>query len=331
MARAAKLWRRKGRGGWWATIGGKQVCLGDDHAEATRELHRLKAAVKPPPPSKVVVAQLVDQYLEWVEPRVRPKTYRAYSTYLQSWVLSAGRVVADAIRESHVHGWLDAHANWGQSSRHIALGILRAWASWCETHGYRIRSEIAKVKKPPMARRRPPNPGALDATLAAILTPEFRDFATVLLDIGCRPGELRTLEASGIDWEASTAWVSGKTGRRLVGLTTRAVDILRRWAAKHPAGPVLRNSRGQPWGERAIDAQFRRRSRAAGKGACVAYHLRHAFWGRAVRAGVDSLLIAKQLGHANTAMLSKHYADVQPEMIRDAAERASQPSNGKPQ
>jgi integrase len=37
----------------------------------------------------------------------------------------------------------------------------------------------------------------------------------------------------------------------------------------------------------------------------------------------DSLIVAKQLGHANTAMLAKTYAHIEPEMIRDAAERAS--------
>lgn len=323
MPRPSSVWKRKGRDGWWTTIGGRQVCLGDDHAQAERELHRLKGSAVPLPPTRATVAGLVDQYLEWVEPRVKPGTYDRYRGYLQSWVTGAGQVAVAGLTVDHVYRWLGANA-WGQSSQWLALSILRLWAAWCDDRGYSVSVVVRKAKKPKMRRRDAPAPGALEATIGAVVMPDFADFAAVLLDVGCRPGELASLEAAGIDWERATAWVSGKTGRRLVGLTVAALAILRRHATRHPTGAVFRNSRGEPWTSKAIGAQFRRSRVRAGVGGVVAYHTRHAFWGRAHKAGLSDIVVAKQMGHSDLSMLAKHYADVEPEMLRDAAEKASQ-------
>ncbi len=160
-----------------------------------------------------------------------------------------------------------------------------------------------------------------------ILSRSFRDFATVLLDCGCRPGELRTLEADRIDWDRSSAIVQGKTGWRPISLTARSLDVLRRWAEKYPTGPVLRNSRGTPWTAAAVQHQFRRCSIRAGH-RVIPYQARHDYWSRAHKAGVSDLVIAKQLGHRDLKMLVDVYAHVDMDMTRDAVERAA--SSGIP-
>jgi integrase/recombinase XerC len=322
MPRPPKLWRRKGRPGWYATLDGRQVNLGDSRAEAEREFHRRKALQQSVPPSKATIGRLVAGYLAWAEPRVKPKTFANYRSYLQSWVNSAGSLQAHRLKPAHVQGWLDAH-EWNGSTTHLALTILRLWAAWCDERGHDLSPAVRKVKKPPMGRRPAVSAEDLQAVLAAIVQPQFRDYATVLLDVGCRPGELSSLDAASIDWATSTATVRGKTGPRLVGLTPRALEILRRQAILHPAGPVFLNSRGNPWTKESIDSQFARACRRAGIKGIVSYHARHAFWARANKAGLSDIVIAKQLGHANLNMLARHYAAVDPEMLRDAARKAS--------
>jgi integrase len=328
VPRPPKIWRRKDRRGWWATIAGKQVCLGDDRAAAEREWHRRRASALTVPPGRATVAELIDGYLEWVEPRVKPGTYENYRGYLQSWILLVGRLAASSLTIDHVERWVNGQA-WSQSSRNLALGILRGWARWCDDRGYALLPIVRKVKRPAVLRRKPPAPGALDLVLGAIRSPQFRDFVQVMLDVGCRPGEAASLSAAGIDWEASTAWVTGKTGRRLVGLSTRALAVLERLATQHPTGPLLRNRNGDPWQSEAVCQQFwracERVRKATGRDvrAVVAYHLRHAFWGRAHKAGLDSIVVARQMGHTDLSMLAKFYAEVEPEMLRDVAQKAS--------
>lgn len=66
----------------------------------------------------------------------------------------------------------------------------------------------------------------------------------------------------------------------------------------------------------AISPRFRsgRRARISGTNcsiryrACAAYQTRHTFATLALMAGVNPAYIARQLGHANTAMLFKHYS-----------------------
>src|SRR4029077_11136430 len=105
---------------------------------------------------------------------------------------------------------------WNSSTRCSVVGVLKAWGLWLEREGYAEVSPFRHLRRPPMQSRKPPPPGALEATIAA-LTGAAHDFAVVLYDTGCRPGELISLEAPRIDPERSTALVAGKGGRRLVG------------------------------------------------------------------------------------------------------------------
>jgi integrase len=57
------------------------------------------------------------------------------------------------------------------------------------------------------------------------------------------------------------------------------------------------------------------------------YQFRHDFWGRAVKAGVDSVVIAKQMGHTDLDMLVKHYAHVDTSQTKTAVELALPPSD----
>lgn len=317
MGRPGKIWRRNDRPSWYATINGRQVNLGTDHAEAVREYHRLRARAAPPS-GRATTAESVDRYLEHAEPQVEPTTFTLYRYYLQSWCDHAGGIRATAIEPRHVQGWMERHPGWNSSTRHLAITVVKLWSRWAMDP-----DPLRRVKRPKMGRRQPPQPGALEAVLAAFPSQQARDIGVVLYETGCRPGEIRTLEASGVAWERSTAIVRGKTGPRLIGLSPRALDVLRRNAALHPTGPVLRSTRGVPWTGAAIHGQFRRAARRLGVGAVHAYHCRHAFWARAIKAGADSLGVAKQLGHSSLNMLDKHYAHTDHEIMRSIAARAS--------
>jgi integrase len=327
MGRAGKPWQRSDRPGWFATIRGKQMFLAFEYPEAMREFHRLLAFEEPSKnPSKMSTQLLVDRYLSWAKPRLAVATWDRYRSLLQEWVDAYGRTRAVELRPYHVTRWLETHPTWGDSSRHLATAVVKLWAAWCLLEGYLDVDRLRGVKSPATARRAPAPEGDIDRLLAAVDNPEFRDFLTVLIDTGCRPGEIRSLEASRVSLERSVAEVRGKRGPRLIGLTKRTVAILARLCARWPDGPVLRAPSGEPWAETTLKRYFDVASDRADIARMVPYHVRHDLWRRWTLAGIDSVVIALQLGHRDLKMLLTTYAHPDAAQLAAAAEAGCSPA-----
>jgi integrase len=322
MPRPAKLWRKTGRAGWWATIAGKQVCFGEDRKEAEVAFHRAKARAGPiRRGARVRVDVAVDRYIDEARERISPKTLAGYRESLQAWIDHHGNMACDALTAEHLKAWLKNPA-WNRSTRRTRGGAVKSWAKWCVREKILDADPFVSIRLPGVDRRKPPAPGELDAILAAA-NAEFRDFLTVCVEVGCRPGEARTLTAARIDVVRSTAMVTGKTGERLVGLSGKALAVLVPLMAKYPEGPVLRTGRGNPWSENAYQRRMREIRGRLGLGPVVVYHARHAYWARATKAGVGDIAVAKQLGHSDLRMLAKVYSEADHQIMAEAARKAS--------
>ena len=73
---------------------------------------------------------------------------------------------------------------------------------------------------------------------------------------------------------------SGKTGRpRVIHLNDTALAMVRSYMALYPTDPLLRNSRGKPWTDYAINCAVRKARLKAGLGdnLAVAYAVRHQY------------------------------------------------------
>ena len=327
MPRPAKLWRRANRPGWWATIGKRKVCLGEDREAAMREYHRLKAAGRPVARSRLTVEALVHLYLEDAVTRLQENTWDTYEQHLRQWVKFAGSKIASELRPYDVKDYLASQVDdegkprWNNTTKHLAVSKIRTWMLWCVEMGYVESDPIAKAKRPKMEDRAIAPPGATEAFLSKYTKPEINDIATVLYDTGARPGELRALTAATIDWESATAVVTnGKTGPHTITIPARSLAILRRLAIDNPEGPIFRNSKGTPWSKNNLVKRFWRSG-------LTSYQFRHAIWSRARKASVDSIEVARQLGHKDLQMLMERYAHADTEQIREAIEAASTINN----
>jgi integrase len=322
MPRKAAIWARKGRRGFYATISGKQAFLGLDRKEAEREFHRLKASGKPVERSRLSVAVLVDLYLDHAKTEVKASTWANYRGYLQWWVDFAGTRVASGLRPLDVTAWFRTKPGWNPSTRKLATEIVRRWARWCNRQGYLDTDVLSGTRAPRGLPRAAAQATDIERFLAAITCPLLRDITTVLLDTGARPGEITSLTADQIDWEASTALVMGKTGPRAISLTSRSANRLAILAKLYPTGPLFRNRAGRIWTKSYLNDRFRRVCAKAGV-KVIPYAFRHAFWYRAVKAGVDSVVVARQLGHKDLKMLVERYAHVDASQTKEAVERAA--------
>lgn len=337
MGRTPKVWPRKGRG-FWTTIRGEQIPLGHDLKLAKRELARLLADRAPPTLGRYTSPKLIDIYLEACAKRVEKdelsaQTLEAYRYKLESFARYARRIRPEDLRPLHADEWLEQQ-RWNPTTAALAIRVLKAWSRWCARKGFLDVDRLGLADSPQPLTRDAANPADLLKMEAAIKCPHFLDFYRCLYDIGCRPGELGTLEADRVGWDTATAIVRGKTGPRMVGLTSRVLEILRRAALVNPTGPALRSPLGCQWRKYLIGYHWGRWRAVAGvPDTVVAYSLRHDLWRRWHEAGVSDVVISKQLGHTLKGVPHLHllvstyaHADAQ-HLARAAQDSAAHASN----
>jgi integrase len=92
-------------------------------------------------------------------------------------------------------------------------------------------------------------------------------------------------------------------------------------------GLLFRSWNGGPFSRQAFVMKFTRLSGYVGR-KVTAYSLRHSFASRALASGESDAIVAALLGHANTAMIHKHYSHLSEfgRQLREAAERIGKAS-----
>lgn len=315
MARNPKPWHRSGRG-WYVQLDGKQVALGKDKTEAFKLFRKLIREPRQRRVSSASFFAICDEFLEWNQKHRAPRTYEFYQQRLQSFGEFLKKRLPNAspedIKPLHVIQWVNEHPGWGSTTqRQFITGVQRC-LNWAEKMGYISRSPLRGIEKPPAkVRDKVILPTEYQAMLDATDDQAFKDVLTIAWETGCRPFELRTVEARHVDL-ANSRWIfppqeaKGKRKPRIVYLPKQALAITRRLLDVNPEGPLLRNVDGNPWTPFAINCRFTRFKRKLGVRYCL-YHFRHSFATRMLEAGLDALTVALLLGHSNPAMLASTY------------------------
>jgi integrase len=157
--------------------------------------------------------------------------------------------------------------------------------------------------------------------------PDFRTLAQAALVTGARYGELAALRVADFNPDSGTVHVrtskSGK-GRHIV-LNDEGAALFKSLAAGKPGDArLLVKADGSPWGKShqarpMADACDRAMIRPA-----VSVHiLRHTWASLAVMAGAPLMVVARNLGHADTRMVERHYGHLAPSYIADAIRAAA--------
>ena len=161
--------------------------------------------------------------------------------------------------------------------------------------------------------------------------PEFRPLVQAALQTGCRYSELARLEVADFNPEAGRSRSArAKSGKaRHVVLTDEGVLFFQqthcraRWERDH--------ARAGKAGRGGLPINFARWLQACHAGedqpADQFPRPRHTWASHAVMNGVPLLVVAKNLGHADTRMVEKHYGHLAPSYIADAI-RAGAPKFG---
>jgi integrase len=285
-----------------------------------------------PKPDKLQVRVLCDLFLEHSKTNHANDTYVNYKHFLQSFCDSYGTMLAADIKPFHVSRWLDAHPKWNGGRRHGIIAVRSAF-SWADKEGVLSPTPLRKLKAERANRRtRILTPAEVGEITGAIRDEAFRQFMKAMLQTGCRPSEVARVTAKNVDldagiWRLDQHKTAKKTHKpRIIYLTQEMVDLSKQLMEKHPEGPLFQCPRGKNGFTRQnIRCRFRRlRAKLPHLKHFVAYNCRASYATHALMNGVGVAQVAELLGHADTTMVSRHYAYLaeQTKYMRDAALKA---------
>ncbi|RQZ24060.1 site-specific integrase [Burkholderia sp. Bp9017] len=146
---------------------------------------------------------------------------------------------------------------------------------------------------------------------------DLRRLVTAMLLTGARPGELANVNAQHFDREQGTLALDGKTGYRVVTLSSAALAFFAEQAkGKIGNAPLLATAYGQRWNKDSWKKPFKEAvSTAELPPTVVMYSLRHTAISEMIASGMDSFKVARMAG-TSTAMIDKHYGHLRHDKMR---------------
>ncbi len=333
MPRPQKIWYWKARKEWCVKIDGIRHRLGPDKKAAQDKFHELmlsrpKKTVRPD-----TAVAILDQFLAWNDANRKPRTQEIYLRFLQPFAKSIGTIRADEVKTHHVQQFIDTLTS--DTVKNMAWRAINRAFNWAIRQELMGRNPATNAEKPASRTR---EDYVTEAEYRIIMEHSkdqpFRDLLTVAWECGARPQELFTVEAGNVELDkARWHFQKGKKGiRRFVYLTEAAEEITKRLMEEHPAGPLFRNTRGQPWDRHAVKCRFERLKGKVGRQVSL-YLFRHSQITRQLAAGVDSHFVAALSGHRDSRMIDHVYGHAKDDWqlmrdkLRGSGTGASPPSS----
>ena len=166
--------------------------------------------------------------------------------------------------------------------------------------------------------------------LANACAPDLRKLIQAALLTGARFGELVALRVQDVNIRTKQVFVAeSKSGRpRHIPLNPEGVDLFKESMVGRTGEDLLfLKSDGTPWGKNHHVRALYEACKVAKVRPAVSFHqLRHTYASHLAQAGIDLLVIAKLLGHADTRITGRHYAHLADRTL--AAAVTSLPSFG---
>jgi integrase len=160
---------------------------------------------------------------------------------------------------------------------------------------------------------------------------DFRPLAQAALETGCRYSELARLQVTDFNPDSGTLHIrESKSGKsRHVVLTAEGATFFTQHCAGHDGQELMfRHPEGSGWMRAQQTIPMKAACEHARIKPAVSFHtLRHTWASLSVMAGMPLMVVARNLGHADTRMVERHYGHLAPSFIADAI-RAAAPRFG---
>lgn len=146
---------------------------------------------------------------------------------------------------------------------------------------------------------------------------DIRQLVLAMLLTGARPGELANVCVKHFDREQGTLALQGKTGHRIVSLSSSAIAFFDAHSKDKIANaPMLTTEFGHRWNKDSWKKPFKAAVAAANlPSSVVMYSLRHTAISEMIANGIDSFEVARMAG-TSTEMIDKHYGHLRHDKMR---------------
>lgn len=292
------------------------------------------------------VAEALRTYLRDVERHCAHSTARDYASAIYTHLLPAfADERLDTITVARLRAFI---RSWPHSMKRLRTTLIPLRHVLADAHADAMidRNPFERVRIPTEHRRAPArpdpfSPSELKCIVAASDHPSLARMVRFAASTGLRISELLALEWADVDEGAGVvrierALVRGRlkpipktpAGERCVTLlpTARAALTEERRAQARISGRLWRHpGTGEPFrGDAALRALWRQAITQAGVRYRPPQQLRHTYASWLLTAGEDPSWIARQMGHADWAMIRRVYARWIPQARPGAGERAAQ-------
>jgi integrase len=312
-----------------------------------------------PAPKPLTVSETLDSYLEFLEHNrktaedaryrtdalIRPKLGNIEATHLKAdqirkWLIGVAKAAPrlrtrkDEKQKYRAMGTDKESIRRRRASANRTLTVLKAALNRAWREG-KISSNAEWHRVEPFENVDAARIRYLSVTEAQRLInasdPDFRNVIIAALQTGVRYGELAALQVHDFNADAGTVAIrTSKTGEaRHVVLTEEGAAFFRQLSAgRSGSGLMLLKANGGAWLKSHQKRPMIEACKRANIKPAVSFHaLRHTWASLAVMAGVPLLVVARNLGHADTRMVERHYGHLAPSYIADAI-RAGAPRFG---
>ncbi|RQZ49997.1 tyrosine-type recombinase/integrase [Burkholderia sp. Bp9099] len=244
-----------------------------------------------------------------------------------------GRIDIAKLRTSHLKDWLGEQiseieeaaededdirrakdtANRNLASLKAALNLALHDRLVATDAGWKTVTKFKDVGR----RRQSFLPAEQRTALINACTADIRQLVKAMLFTAARPGELARACVKHFDRQQGTLALDGKTGHRIVSLSSAAVIFFEEQITDKIANAsIFSTEYGQPWNKDSWKKPFKDAVKAAQlPTSVVMYSLRHTAISEMIANGIDSFEVARMAG-TSTEMIDKHYGHLRHDRMR---------------
>lgn len=272
-----------------------------------------------PPALPGSLAAFLDEWLRFVSPQLRPETRGQYGEKLKQVKRLLGDIEPRELRRQHFVQYIEQRRADGVKEQTInqELARLRQALREAEKRGLckgAVRDAIPRLRTLDKRKARPLSVEDYQALRHALRGhPKRQAYLDLGVYTGARRSELEGLTRADVDFKKNRIHIRGtktKGADRYVPLRPELAELAR----KHPGGKLV-----GPWLNAPGD--LAEACEAAGIERRTVLDLRHTFASWLKQRGVDSLTVAKLMGHRDGKMVEQVYAHLDDATLRRAMEQ----------
>lgn len=252
---------------------------------------------------RITVGEVIQRFLIDQRRILAPASYKWYNQFLSSFARKHGETPIPKLKATTLTNWA---LSYPEGSQHNAARTVIRALNWAVAEKLIVSTPLPGFRKPTATKRDSSVTPAQYAACLKAATPPLRIVIKFLYHTGCRPQELRAIEARWIDGSKITLpreKSKGKKKCRVIYLDDMSRAIAHRLAADNPKGPIFRGEHNRAWSRDGLGQRFRRLRGKIGVTDLCAYSFRHAFITRLLERGVDVPTVAALAGNTPKMVL----------------------------